>query len=416
VSAGGLTVEVRGGALIEAAAQVREEARSAGLAAALAGKDATLWGPQATPEASIRLGWLDVVGPAARSSSRCWRCARSWPGRRRPRRALRHGWLVAGARGHLRLRRGAAGRGGHHRPGQVRSALVDLERTVVVVSSKSGGTVETDSHRRAARAAFEAAGHRPEPPHRRRHRPGSPFEKASKEEGTRAVFLADPDVGGRYSALTAFGLVPAGLAGADVAGLLEQAAALQPSLSDDDSPALLLGAVLGGGARGGRDKLVLPPADGLVGFGDWAEQLVAESTGKEGKGLLPVVVEALDAPGTEPAADNQLVVAGSSATSPPAVGTAVSGRSERSSWPGSTPPPSPAGPCGSTRSTSRTCRRARTTPGRSSRAPPPPSASRCSSRTASRCTRPATCSPRSPPSPVPSTRCSASCRSGATSR
>jgi glucose-6-phosphate isomerase len=75
----------------------------------------------------------------------------------------------------------------------------------------------------------------------------------------------------------------------------------------------------------GRDKLVLVPSGGFVGFGDWAEQLVAESTGKQGKGLLPVVVEAPDAPGTEPAADSHLVAVGSGDLAPPALGTAISG-------------------------------------------------------------------------------------------
>ncbi|MDP9436354.1 MAG: glucose-6-phosphate isomerase, partial [Actinomycetota bacterium] len=98
-----------------------------------------------------------------------------------------------------------------------------------------------------------------------------------------------------------------------------------PSLaSSDDNPALSLGAVLGGGAVAGRDKLVVADAgSGLAGFGDWAELLVAESTGKEGKGVLPVVVEARDAPGTEPAADLHLAVLGAGDPSP--LGTQVEG-------------------------------------------------------------------------------------------
>ncbi len=325
VTAAGLTVQTAGGALVQAADGVLAEAREAGLAEALARKDATLWGPEATPEASIRLGWLDVVdtGRALLPQVLALRDELAAEGVDRV--------VLCGMGGSSLAPEVVCRTAGvplvvvdTTDPGQVRSAFVELERTVVVVSSKSGGTLETDSHRRAARAAFEAAGVDPS----RRivvvTDPGSPFEKASQEEGVRAVFLADPDVGGRYSALTAFGIVPSGLAGADVGALLDQAAALLPSLSSD-SPALALGAVLGGGAVGGRDKLVLAPGDGLVGFGDWAEQLVAESTGKEGKGLLPIVVEALDAPGTEPAADSHLVVAAASSVQPPTVGTAVSG-------------------------------------------------------------------------------------------
>ncbi len=117
--------------------------------------------------------------------------------------------------------------------------------------------------------------------------------------------------------------MPSALAGVDVAGLLDDAAAVEPTLADDDGPGLALGAVLGGGAVDGRDKLIIAPGDSAPhGFGDWAEQLVAESTGKQGRGLLPVVVESRDAPGTEPAADSHLVVLGGSAAP---LGTSVDG-------------------------------------------------------------------------------------------
>jgi glucose-6-phosphate isomerase len=218
-------------------------------------------------------------------------------------------------------------------PGQVRAALVDLDRTVVVVSSKSGGTVETDSHRRAFEQAFRDAG--VDAPRRIVvvTDPGSPLEQAARDAGYREVFLADADVGGRYSALTAFGLVPSGLAGVDIAKLLDDAAAVEPALGRlSENPALWLGAALGGGARSGHDKLVLADTgSGIVGFGDWAEQLIAESTGKEGKGILPVVVEGVDAPGFSPAADVHLVTLtsdahpGDATAQPTAEGTWVSG-------------------------------------------------------------------------------------------
>ncbi len=326
VAAGGLTVQVAGGALVEATSSMLAQASEAGLAVALAGKDATLWGAEASAEASVRLGWLDVLEPGRALVPEVV--------------ALRDELLAEGVD-----RVVLCGMGGSSLApevvcatagvpltvvdstdaGQVRSALVELERTVVVVSSKSGGTVETDSHRRAARAAFEAAGIDPA----RRlvvvTDPGSPFAVSAEQEGCRAVFLADPDVGGRYSALTAFGLVPSGLAGADVGALLDEAEALLPTLSQDGSSALALGALLGGAAVAGRDKLVLAAGDGLVGFGDWAEQLVAESTGKAGKGVLPVVVEGPEAAGTEPAADSCLVIVGSASALLPEVGAAVSG-------------------------------------------------------------------------------------------
>jgi len=181
---------------------------------------------------------------------------------------------------------------------QVRAAIGDrIDRTVVVVSSKSGATVETDSQRRAYAEAFKQAGIDPA----RRivivTDPGSPLDEQSREAGYR-VINADPNVGGRYSALTAFGLVPSGLAGADIAALLEDADAVADLLADDDegNPGLRLGAAIAG-TQPLRDKLVIvDEGSGLTGFADWAEQLIAESTGKQGTGLLPVVVADNTAP------------------------------------------------------------------------------------------------------------------------
>ena len=176
---------------------------------------------------------------------------------------------------------------------QVAAAIAtDLQRTIVVVSSKSGGTIETDSHRRVYEQAFRDAGIDPVERIVVVTDPGSPMEKIARDAGYR-VFLADPNVGGRYSALSAFGLVPSALAGVDVAGLLDDAAALVPSLAAEaDNPSLTLGATLGEAGRAGRDKVILADFGGRhPGFGDWAEQLVAESTGKHGHGLLPVVLD-----------------------------------------------------------------------------------------------------------------------------
>src|SRR5581483_4944340 len=159
-------------------------------------------------------------------------------------------------------------------------------------------TIETDSHRRLFEQAFRDAGIDPVARIVVVTDPGSPLEKTARDAGYR-VFLADPDVGGRYSALTAFGLVPSGLAGVPVAELLDQAAAAEPFLASAGGPALTLGAALGGFADAGHDKLVIREDDSgivgfaaprIVGFANWAEQLIAESTGKNGRGILPVVV------------------------------------------------------------------------------------------------------------------------------
>ncbi len=196
-------------------------------------------------------------------------------------------------------------------PDFVRTALEDrLAETVVVVSSKSGGTVETDSQRRAFEKAFTDAGIEPAERIIVVTDPGSPLEASAREAGYR-VFLADPEVGGRYSALTAFGLVPSGLAGVDVALLLEEAAGVRDALAADspDNPGLRLGGLLGAANLAGVDKMVLANAGAAyVHFGDWAEQLVAESTGKEGHGILPVVVDALDAPDFSPSRPDEVLV------------------------------------------------------------------------------------------------------------
>ena len=195
-------------------------------------------------------------------------------------------------------------------PDFVRTALEDrLAETVVVVSSKSGGTVETDSQRRAFEKAFADAGIDPASRIVVVTDPGSPLEASAREAGYR-VFLADPQVGGRYSALTAFGLVPSGLAGANIALLLDEADAIRPALEADsvDNPGLRLGALLGAANRVGVDKLVLANAGApFDGFGDWAEQLIAESTGKDGKGILPVVVGALDSPNFSPSTHDEVL-------------------------------------------------------------------------------------------------------------
>jgi glucose-6-phosphate isomerase len=302
-AAAGLVVD--GADAVPGADAVARQLAADGIFARIAAKDPAVWGPEAEPEASIRLGWLDLP-----------RTSRSLLPRLRELRSE----LVAEGLDHIVL----AGMGGSSLapevitrtlgvpltvldttdPGQVRAALADrLDRTVVVVSSKSGTTVETDSHRRAYLAAFTAAGLSEAEAGRRFvvvTDPGSPLEKVAADMGARAVFPADPNVGGRYSALSAFGLVPSALAGVDVEVLLDEAEAVLPALAADDSPAALLGAALGAAAREGRDKLVLAEdGTGLVGLGDWIEQLVAESTGKNGTGILPVVVESPTAPGVD---------------------------------------------------------------------------------------------------------------------
>ncbi|HEY2765360.1 MAG TPA: glucose-6-phosphate isomerase [Pseudonocardiaceae bacterium] len=297
-----LTVDIRSSGSAEEAGSLIEKLVAERVASTLAERDPTLWGPRAEHEAGKRLGW--VTSPA---TSRPLLATIE---------ALRAD-LHSGGIDRVVL----AGMGGSSLapevicatmqapltvldttdPGQVADALAgDLERTVLVVSSKSGATVETDSHRRVFVAAFAAAGLDPAAHVVVVTDPGSPLQRTAEAEGYRAVITADPEVGGRYSALTAFGLVPAGLAGADIAGLLDDAAEQVPLLATDDpgNPALRLAAALGAAHARGADKVVLADTgSGIIGLADWAEQLIAESTGKDGTGLLPVVVEGPGAPG-----------------------------------------------------------------------------------------------------------------------
>jgi glucose-6-phosphate isomerase len=181
-------------------------------------------------------------------------------------------------------------------PDAVRAAesRCDPAATLYLVSTKSGGTVETLSffkyfHGLAAeRLGAERAG---------RHfaavtDPGSTLEITARGLGIRKVFLNDPDIGGRFSALTFFGLVPAALCGVDLGRLLDRAEAMAArcaaGVPDAANPGVTLGSFAAGLALAGRDKLTLLCSSRISGFGAWAEQLVAESTGKEGRGIIPV--------------------------------------------------------------------------------------------------------------------------------
>jgi glucose-6-phosphate isomerase len=179
---------------------------------------------------------------------------------------------------------------------------LELEDTLFIVASKSGGTTETASfHAYFFRQLSEGCGD-----HAGHHfvaitDEGTSLQKEAVEQGFQAVFVNPSDIGGRYSALSFFGMVPAALMGIDVARLLDDAlsvaAAGGPDVEPSASPALRLGAIVGGLARAGRDKLTLLAPRSLSPFGAWVEQLIAESTGKEGKGVLPVDLEAIGGPG-----------------------------------------------------------------------------------------------------------------------
>ncbi|MET1072325.1 MAG: glucose-6-phosphate isomerase [Umezawaea sp.] len=285
-----------------------------GVAGRIAAHDATLWGPEAESESAIRLAWttLHETSRPLVDEILALRGELHAEGVDRV--------VLAGMGGSSLAPEVITGTAGvplvvldTTDPAQVADALAgDLQRTVIVVSSKSGGTVETDSHRRIFAKAFADAGIDAASRIVVVTDPGSPFEALSGELGYRKVFLADPNVGGRYSALTAFGLVPSGLAGADIGGLLDQAADAAKLLTADsaDNPAVVLAATFGAAHAHGAEKVVFADTGcGIKGFADWVEQLIAESTGKNGTGLLPVAVDGPGAPGFVDARSDATTVA-----------------------------------------------------------------------------------------------------------
>ena len=267
------------------------------VASRITAKDFTLWGKDAQAESSIRLGWVTSAKDSQSLVSEIL--------------ALRAEFASKGVNRFV-----LCGMGGSSLApevitqtagvelvvldstdaDQIGHALAgDIGRTAIIVSSKSGSTVETDSQKRVFEKAFTDAGIDKTDRVVVVTDPGSPMEAAAKADGYR-VFNADPTVGGRYSALTAFGLVPSGLAGVDIQGLLDEANSVAQLLATDEetNPGLILGAALARtvSAKGYRDKVgIVADGTNIVGFGDWAEQLIAESTGKLGKGILPLALD-----------------------------------------------------------------------------------------------------------------------------
>ena len=190
-------------------------------------------------------------------------------------------------------------------PGQILhfESRVDLSRTLCIVSSKSGSTLEPDLLKEhfferikqvlgesGAGGRFVAITD-----------PGSRLQEMAEREGFRSIFFGESAVGGRYSALSNFGRVPAALMGLDVAEFIHRARSMvqacHPRVPPKKNPGVLLGAVLGTLAKAGRDKLTLIASPEISGMGAWLEQLLAESTGKDGRGLIPVDGEPVGPPG-----------------------------------------------------------------------------------------------------------------------
>lgn len=255
----------------------------------LAALDSSLWGTQAQAEAKVRLGW--VTAPASADLLR-----------EQLSHLARHQRVVLCGMGGSSLAPEVIAASYRKElvvldstdPHQVSHALSDLDGTTFIIASKSGSTIETDSQRRAVEGALGARGLDLKDHIVVVTDPDSPLDQSSRAAGIPTI-NADPHVGGRFSALTAFGLTPAKLIDADIDQLISDANAATVEMSGDSSAAVLLAAAIV------RHNAISPyitiaADDRTPGFGEWVEQLIAESTGKAGKGVLPIVVESSESP------------------------------------------------------------------------------------------------------------------------
>ena len=259
-------------------------------------RDPTLWAPRGTPEIENRLGWLDLP---ARMAPRIGDLAQFG------RDVASEGFTDAvvlgmggsslapevfqatfgNAPGHPRL---SVLDSTHPAAVTALADKLDLSRTIFVVSSKSGTTTEMLSFFHYFWAKLTEIGVNPGPHFVAVTDPGTPLEKLAAERGFRRVFSAPTDVGGRYSALCEFGLVPAAIIGVDVGELLATVQSASSEPDDEINRALRLGATIGECALAGRDKLTFITSPSLRSLPTWIEQLIAESTGKHDAGIVPI--------------------------------------------------------------------------------------------------------------------------------
>lgn len=295
----------------ERAVQARLERWEAqGFGRRLWAKDHTVWSEQPVPELTDRLGWLKLPESMRTQAEDLARFAQEIRSEGiRDVIVLGMGGSSLAPEVYARTYRSAPGYPelsvlDSTHPEAVRALVgrLDPTKTLFLVSSKSGSTTEMMSFFHTfwqwtgeALASTAAAGRR----FVAITDPGSGLEKLAKDRGFRAVFNAQEDVGGRYSALTPFGLVPAALIGADVREILARGRAMAEACTGPAAanPGLQLGAAMGELALAGRDKVTFLASRGVESFPDWIEQLVAESTGKIGRGIVPVVGERPAEPG-----------------------------------------------------------------------------------------------------------------------
>lgn len=263
-------------------------------------KDPTLWFAEPAAEISDRLGWLDLPERSLRSLGELQTFASE--ARKEADRVVLLGMGGSSLAPELFSKVFGAAAGypeltvldaTHPRAVRAWAERLDPARTLFIVSSKSGTTLETTS---LFRFFWHWAQQMGEEPGRRFVAvtdPDTPLARLARERGFRRLFLAPADIGGRFSALSCFGLLPAALLGIEVETLLHEAERMRRACGarEEANPGVRLGAALAEMALAGRDKLTFFTSASLASFPDWLEQLIAESTGKEGRGILPVVGE-----------------------------------------------------------------------------------------------------------------------------
>lgn len=289
--------------------------RTESLMARLWAKDPTVWSSKPVPELADRLGWLRLSTSASRHLDSIEELRRAAMAQ-----GLRHVVLCGMGGSSLApevFARSLPPQPNHPtlivldstHPDSIAAVAesIDIATTWFIIASKSGGTLETVSFMRYFWEEVAATTDTPGAQFIAITDPGSDLEGIASERGFRATFLADPEVGGRYSALSAFGLVPSGLIGCNIEALLAAGRAAEalcdPETPLDRNPGFMIGITMALGVEVGKDKVRFVGSGHGEHFGAWVEQLVAESTGKEGTGIVPI-----DGGPVRPQSSDELVV------------------------------------------------------------------------------------------------------------
>lgn len=261
----------------------------------LQAKDSMLWGEAAAVEAEVRLNWIDLP-VASRELLPQLDALSAWARSNNLTKFILCG--MGGSSLAPEVMAKAYGKSlttlDTTDPEQIKQAIPsNLEEALIIVGSKSGSTIETASQKSFFEALFLSAGLNPIDHFVIVTDPNSPLDKSARESGYR-VINADPHVGGRFSALSAFGLVPATLLGIDVSVLLDDADVASQTFAQPNSPAIQLATLIF--EQTSQNFALIDNGSNVPGLGDWIEQLIAESTGKNQKGRLPIVLESASSP------------------------------------------------------------------------------------------------------------------------